>query len=198
MRPQIYIPLLIFFLSDACFAQIASGQNLNDATVNKSGNGQFTDSAFVSRRRTSPIITGKFQFPQEPIGWTSDFENILSEAQINELDSAIAKFEKETGTEIAIVTFDSSWVQKEYFDEMVTAIGNNWGIGKPGLDNGIVIGISIRLRTIRVSNGSGIGQRLSDVETKKIIDLVIIPEFKKGAYFEGIKKGVLRIMQKVK
>ena len=199
MRKKLYILSLIFILPLTPFAQETKEQNLKETVTNKSGDNKFTDSAFINRRTSSSfVITDDFQFPQDPLGWISDFENMLTKAQINELDSTIAKFEKETGTEIAIVTIDSAWTAKENFDEMVTAIGRNWGIGKAGLNNGIVMGISISLRTIRISNGAGVEQKLTNSETKKIIDQVIIPEFRKGAYFEGIKKGLLRIMQKVK
>ena len=38
----------------------------------------------------------KIRFPARPLGWTSDFENIFTTDQINELDSTISNFEKET------------------------------------------------------------------------------------------------------
>jgi uncharacterized protein len=39
---------------------------------------------------------------------------------------------------------------------------------------------------------------LTDAETKKIIDDIILPEFKKGNYFEGTKGGLLALMEKVR
>ena len=134
----------------------------------------------------------------EPTGWVSDFEHIFSESQISELDSIIAHFEKETSNEIAIVTIEESWATKENFDSLVYVISKNWGIGKQGKNNGILIGICTGLRVIRIQNGTGIAERLSDKETKKIIDKFIIPEFKKGNYFEGVKSALLALMQKVR
>jgi uncharacterized protein len=139
----------------------------------------------------------KVQFPIKALGWTSDFEHIFTEDQILVLDSIISKFEKETTKEIAIVTIDSSWTTKENFDSLTLAIGRNWGVGKKDKNNGILIGISTGLRKIRIQNGYGIETILSDAETKKIIDDIIIPEFKNGNYFEGTKKGLLALMQKV-
>ena len=45
-------------------------------------------------------------FPN-PIGYTSDFEKIFAAKQINELDSLIIDFEKNTSNEIAIITVDN-------------------------------------------------------------------------------------------
>ncbi|MEO7584619.1 MAG: TPM domain-containing protein [Ferruginibacter sp.] len=140
----------------------------------------------------------KLQFPTRALGWTSDFEHIFSSHQILELDSLISSFEKETTNEIAIVTIESSWATKESFDSLTMAIAKNWGVGKKHKNNGILIGISTQLRTIRIQNGYGIEAKLTDAETKKIIDDIIIPEFKKGNYFEGTKNGLLVLMQKVR
>lgn len=114
------------------------------------------------------------------------------------MDSIIAHFEKETTNEIAIVTLEKSWATKENFDSLVYAISKNWGIGKKDKNNGILIGICTELRSIRIQNGTGIAEKLSDKETKLIIDKIIIPEFKKGNYFEGTKSVVLALMQKVR
>ena len=140
----------------------------------------------------------KIRFPARPLGWTSDFENIFTSEQINELDSTISSFEKETKNEIAIVTIDSSSTNKEEFDNLILTISNYWGVGKKGLNNGITIGISIGLRKIRICNGYGIEAKLTDAETKKIMDDIILPEFKKGNYFAGTKNGVLALMHKVR
>ena len=65
-------------------------------------------------------------------------------------------------------------------------------------NNGVLIGISATLRKIRISNGDGIKAKLLDVETKEIIDTVIIPEFKKGDYFIALKSTIFELIQKIK
>lgn len=140
----------------------------------------------------------KIRFPVKALGWTSDFENSFTSNQIIELDSIISSFENETTNEIAVVTIESSSTTKDEFDNLILTILNNWGVGKKGINNGIVIGISTGLRQIRISNGYGIEAKLSDAETKKIIDDMILPEFRNGKFFEGIKSGLLALMQKIR
>ena len=140
----------------------------------------------------------KVQLPIKALGWINDYEHIFSDDQISELGSIISEFEKETTNEIAIITIESSWTTKESFDSLTLAIANNWGVGKKDKNNGILIGISTGLRKIRINNGFGIETKLTDTDTKKIMDDIILPEFKKGNYFEGTKNGVLALMQKIR
>ncbi len=147
---------------------------------------------------TAAVPGIKVPYNLKPSGWVNDYEKILSKAQIIILDSMISNFEKQTSIEIAIVTLDTSYVTKENFDTLITSLGNSWGVGKQGKDNGVIIGVSSGYRRIRISNGYGIEAKLTDAETKKIIDEKIFPEFKKQHYFEGLKKGLLAIMTIVK
>ena len=103
-----------------------------------------------------------------------------------------------TTIQIAIVTLDSSYVAEEEFDYFITALGNAWGVGQKNKNNGIMIGVSASLRRIRISNGYGIEAKLSDNETKKIIDEIVLPEFKERNYYTGLKKGLAAIMIKVR
>ncbi|MGN6493302.1 MAG: TPM domain-containing protein [Agriterribacter sp.] len=134
----------------------------------------------------------------KPLGWTSDYEHIFSKDQISELDSIIANFDRETTNQIAIITIEGSRVSLEEFDDCILKIANHWGVGRKGVNNGIVIGVSTGLRKIRICNGYGIEAKLTNSETKEIIDKVILPEYRKGNYFEGTKQGLLALMQKVR
>lgn len=145
------------------------------------------------------LICSTFKIPYiiKPLGWTSDYGHIFSDEQIARLDSMLSEYEKKTKNEIAVVTFDSSFIHNENFDSLVIGFHNLWGVGKIDKHNGILIGISTAKRRIRIDNGSGIVDKLSDEETKAIIDKIVIPAFKKGDYFDGVKNAIQEIMKKV-
>jgi uncharacterized protein len=134
----------------------------------------------------------------EPLGWTSDYEGIFTNEQILVLDSIIGRFEKETSIEFAVLTIDSTYATRENFDEFTLAIAKKWGVGKKHKNNGILIGISVGLKEIRIQNGIGIEAKLSDDATKIVIQKFMLPEFRRGNYFEGTKKGLLVLMEKVR
>lgn len=109
----------------------------------------------------------------------------------------ISKFEKETSNEIAIISLDSLRVTNETFEDLSLRIAQKWGIGKVGKDNGIVIVISKQYRKIRIQNGNGIEKKISDQETKVILNHYFIPDFKNNNYYNGTINGVLALMKKL-
>jgi uncharacterized protein len=130
-----------------------------------------------------------------PIGWVNDFENIFTDDQKRTLDSLISEFEKRTTTEISIITIPTSATNRERFDELTLFIANEWGVGKKGKNNGILIGISKGHRTIRINNGFGIEKLITDNQTKQIIDQIIIPSFKMNDFYKGVFNGIQEIKQ---
>jgi len=130
-----------------------------------------------------------------PSGYVNDYDNLFEDKEQMLLDSLIAEFEKRTSIEIAIITLDSSASAKEDFDKLILEIARKWGVGKKGVDNGIVIGISHGHRKIRIQNGYGIEKILSDEETKQIIDNYFIPGFKQQGYYRGTYDGLIELMR---
>jgi len=114
------------------------------------------------------------------------------------LDSLVTSFEKETSIEIAIVTLDSNYTSRKDFDNYTLKLPRYWEVGKSRKNNGVLIGLSKSIRYMRIQNGFGIEEVLSDAETKSIIDSSFIPEFKKGKYFKGTFEGVLDLMIEVR
>ena len=135
------------------------------------------------------------QVPPKSNRWINDFENIMSDSQERTLDSLVSSFERSTSIEIMVITLDSTYTTGDHFDTFILDTHNRWGVGKKESNNGVVVGVSRSLRKIRVSTGYGIEKRMTDEETKKIIDEVIIPEFKNLKYFEGIRKGILALIE---
>jgi len=175
--------------------------DISDAKVNKILN----DTAFIgsviqpNSHAHDQLICSTLRIPfiLKPLGWASDYGHIFTASQIEILDSTLSSYEKKTTNEIAVVTFDSSFIHDENFDSLVLAIHNLWRVGKIDKHNRILIGISAAKRKIRIDNGSGIVDKLSDEETQAIIDNIVIPAFKKRDYFDGVKNAIEEIMKKV-
>jgi uncharacterized protein len=135
-----------------------------------------------------------FKFP-DYIGNVNDFEGLFTQEQIKELNDIITKQEKETTNEIAIVTITSFEPFNTLFDYSLD-LANYWGIGKKN-NNGILIIFGKQIRQIRIQVAYGLEKKLKDKEAKKIIDDIIIPEFKNGDYFTGIKNGLISIIDEI-
>lgn len=133
------------------------------------------------------------EFPK-PVGYINDFEQILTSEQREELEKTLMEYEKKTSREIAVVTIDSIASHRDMLP-YTTALLNTWGIGKSQKNNGLVIAISKNLRQAAIGTGYGTEKFLTDVVCKKIIDSVMIPEFKEERYFEGLEKGLDKIKE---
>lgn len=134
----------------------------------------------------------------DPVGVVNDFENIYTSVEETSLDSLIKSMQSQADVEIAIVTLDTLSTSSNKFDDLTLHIAKTWGVGEKGKNNGILIGISNGYRKIRIQNGLGIEKRMSDAETKNIIDQFFIPPFKKGDYYHGTVNGLNAIFTLLK
>jgi uncharacterized protein len=130
-------------------------------------------------------------------GWVIDFENIFTDKQEQKLTQLITDFEKKTTVEIAILTVDTTVVSQDKFDSYILTVANRWGVGKAGKDNGVMIGVSAGHRYMSIQNGHGIKNKLTDADTKRIIDNQFLPQFKRGKYYKGTKAGLKALMKEL-
>lgn len=136
-----------------------------------------------------------FKFP-EPLGFVNDYEKILSNVQIDTLTSLIKTHQEKTTNQIAIVTIDSFAPYKTLFDYSLDLF-NTWGIGTKEKNNGVAIVFGKKIRQVRIMVGYGLEKKLKDEEAKRIIDITMIPEFKNGDFYTGIKNGLLEIIKEI-
>jgi uncharacterized protein len=76
----------------------------------------------------------------------------------------------------------------------VNKLFNHWGVGQKEKNNGVLLAIFIKDRKLRIEVGYGLEETLTNTVCKRIIDADIIPDFKKGDFYNGIKKGLQSII----
>ena len=128
-------------------------------------------------------------------GEVNDWEDIIGKENESLLVKMIKAHEKKTTDEIAIVTTNDIGPFGTDLDDYSLRLANKVGVGKKDKNNGVTIVISQKLRKMRIDTGLGIGEKLSDAECKRIIDDIMIPEFKKDDYEAGITKGLAEIIR---
>ena len=136
-----------------------------------------------------------FKFPERQ-GFVNDFEGVFSNEQISKLNEIIKNHEDLTSNQIVIVSIKSFAPFVTLFDYSLK-LANYWGIGQKDKNNGIAIVFGKQIRQIRIQVGSGLEKKLQDKEVQNIIDNIIIAEFKKGNFYEGILSGLLQIIKKI-
>ncbi len=146
-------------------------------------------------RNSMKLVTYPQVIP-DPIGTVNDYEELFSSVQKKELEEMIKDHEQKTTDQIAIVTIKSITPYSNLFLYSLD-LTNDWKIGTAEKKNGVAIVFCTSLRQIRIQNGYGIEKMLTDAETQKIIDEQFLPEFRKGNYFEGTKKGLGKIIEEL-
>lgn len=142
-------------------------------------------------------ITAQFTIPDKPNlkDQTSlyDLSNLISTAHEQALEQKLIKYSDSTSTQIVIITINST--KGEDISLLGAKWGQKWGIGQKNEDNGILILLSKNDRKIDINTGYGIEYRITDLMAERIINKIMIPEFKKGSYYNGLDKGTDAIFQ---
>lgn len=124
-------------------------------------------------------------------GYVNDFAHIISAQAVQQLETACASIEKSTGVEISIITVDS--LGGEAIEREGLRYLEEWGVGKKGKDNGVVILVAEQEHEVRIETGYGIEEVLPDGKAGEIIRYDIVPRFKQGDYGAGLLAAVYKI-----
>lgn len=134
------------------------------------------------------------EFPEQ-IGFVNDFEKLFTEEESKFLEDLLAYYEKNVNREIAIITLDSIPEDRD-FDQYAIQLSDHWQVGENNDGNGLSLLLSKSLRKIRISTTDKTRDLyLSDEFCKKVIDETMIPEFKKGNYYNGILLGLKELIR---
>lgn len=127
--------------------------------------------------------------PRDSGGWVADEAGYLkASGAIQNINQLIEKLENETGAEIAVVVLPS--IGETSPKEFANALFETWGVGKKGKDNGILFLHVIDQRRLEIETGDGMEGILTDIKCNRILDDVVIPQFRSDNFSAGIYLGV--------
>ncbi len=134
-------------------------------------------------------LQAQFKIPEKPKEQTSvyDYIGLLSKTQKTSLEQKLVGYSDSTSTQIVIAIINST--EGENINYLGAQWGQKWGIGQANQDNGILVLLAKGDRRIAINSGYGVEGSLTDALSKRIIEKVIIPEFKKDDYYGGLVRG---------
>ena len=134
------------------------------------------------------------QIPERPNPprLVNDFAGVLSKNEFSNLEETLESFARQTSTQIVVVTvadFDGQDKAEYAFD-----LGEKWGVGQKGKDNGIVVLLKPKTGNSRgevfVASGYGLEGVLPDaIINRDVVDNEMIPRFKQNDYYGGLAAG---------
>lgn len=123
----------------------------------------------------------------------TDLTSTLDAVQIRALEAKLAAFESRKGSQIAVLLVPST--QPETIEQYAIRVVDSWKLGRKGVDDGVLLLIAKDDRKLRIEVGYGLEGALNDATAKRIVSEIIAPEFKRGAFYEGIDAGVDAIIR---
>lgn len=131
-----------------------------------------------------PFFVHAYVSPGKPTGYVNDFAGMLAPAEKTELENNLTELEKQTGAEVAVVTIKT--LGDETIETYAVKLFEEWGIGKKGKDNGLLLLIAQDERKMRIEVGYGLEGDITDAQASWIIRNILTPAFQKGNYGDGI------------
>jgi uncharacterized protein len=126
----------------------------------------------------------------KPQGYVSDFANVLDPQSRAQLEAYAGRVEQATGVQMALVTLKS--LDGEQIEDVTNTLFRQWGVGKKGKDEGIMLLLAVQDHRDRVEIGYGLEPILPDGFDGSILR-GIQPLLRQGAYGQALIAGAVRI-----
>lgn len=126
----------------------------------------------------------------KPQGYVSDFAGVLDPQTREQLEVYAGQLERTTGVQMALVTLKS--LDGEPIEEVSNDLFRQWGVGKKGKDEGIMLLLAIQDHRDRIEVGFGLEPILPDGFDGSILRS-IRPLLQQGAYGRAMLSGAVQI-----
>lgn len=107
------------------------------------------------------------------------------------LNNKLVHFAQQTSNRIAVVAVDTLCGYPA--SDFAFQLGEAWGLGKKGVDNGVLILVKPNGpagdRHVFIAVGYGLEGAIPDLIAKRIVDEEILPRFRLGEYYAGMDKA---------
>jgi uncharacterized protein len=126
--------------------------------------------------------------PEKPSRLVNDNIGLLSKQEVNSLERKLVNYNDSTSTQIAILIVGD--LQGYDIVDYAQRVGQKWGAGQKGKDNGVIIVLLPKTATskgeVNIDVGYGMEPIIPDITAKRIVENEMIPHFKNDDYYGGL------------
>ncbi|MGX5658917.1 TPM domain-containing protein [Castellaniella ginsengisoli] len=123
--------------------------------------------------------------------WTGpvmDQAGVLTPEQIGTLTGQVRALEKTHGSQLFVLLVPTTG--GESIEQYARRVFDQWGVGRKGIDDGVLLLVAVRDRRLRIDVGYGLEGAVTDVDAGRIIREQITPRFAQGDVYGGVEAGV--------
>jgi uncharacterized protein len=127
--------------------------------------------------------------PAPDQGWyVVDQTGRMSTPEISALNQKILRVSQATHNEFGVAFIQS--LEGDSIEDAAYDTFKKWGIGKHGLDNGVLIIVSLKDHKSRIETGKGVGGEITDLQSKQILDNTMRPRLKAGHFADAFSAAI--------
>jgi len=130
----------------------------------------------------------------KPTGYVNDFAHALDSGSARRLEAYCANLERTTGVQMAIVLVPS--LEGEPVEDATNRLFREWGIGKKGKDDGLLILLAVQDHRDRVEIGYGLEPIVTDGDAGGVLR-GIRPILRQGNYSGAILAAADELGQRI-
>lgn len=120
-----------------------------------------------------------------------DQADVLDDAAERRIAQRLDTLRREKG--FAIVVFIPASTEGETIEDVAYETFNTWQVGATAKDDGVLLVIAPDQRKMRIETGKGVGDRLTDVQSSRIIRELLTPRLQKKDYEGAVEDGTRAI-----
>lgn len=121
-------------------------------------------------------------------GRVNDHAQLIEEGATSHIAQRLKQLESSTGAQVAILTITS--LEDDSLEDFSMRVVETWKLGRQGRDDGILILVVKDERKIRIEVGYGLEGALTDLDSRRVIEHLMVPPFREGNYEQGIQAAV--------
>ncbi len=125
----------------------------------------------------------------------TDLAGVLNPGQRQQLEETLRQFESAKGSQVVVLVVPTTG--EETIEQYSIRVAEQWKIGRSGVNDGVLLLMAKNDRTVRIEVGRGLEGAIPDAVASRIINEIMVPQFKQGDFPGGIKAGVERILKTV-
>lgn len=162
--------------------------------------GALTVPCGAAQALVAPIGSAAMQSGEIPVpplvNHVMDLSDTLKPDQVRALDAKLADFERSRGSQIFVLMVPSTGQDK--VEQYARRVFDTWGVGREGLDDGVLLLVATKDRTLRIDVGYGLEGAVTDLVAGRIIRDQITPHFSFGDFYAGIDAGADALMAAIR
>lgn len=129
-----------------------------------------------------------------PTGYVMDGAGVLGNSR--PLEMRLRAYEQKTTVEISIVTIKS--LNGQDIDQYTNKLFREYGVGKKGKNNGVMILVAVDDHKMRIEVGYGLEPQITDGDAGDIIRNQMKPAFRRGDFLAGVSDAVTALQERIR